>query len=249
MTVREYFGTFGKVLIVLLLCFAAFFLLVPSFIGYTGNPLGTANSNAKRVFTNTVTYVTKAGMNDDKMEDGAYYGVLYNKDHDRINCGYTGTSDDLQNALCEWMGGSLHEYYFVVIKDGYPVYAAWSGNFHLLEYVKTFTNMIENGEPPEVCERSNSGSVKDSGPLLFGGYPTEVSGKGKIIKNDLMPQTVIHKNTYADKFLGKRKFRLFVGYAEAVIAAVQFPFILTFIVIGIKKAKKPAAESGIYSSS
>lgn len=258
MSRKEFFKLFAKVFAAEIICLLLFIMIIPNLIGYSRSPRQAANSEAKLVFTNTATYAKKLEVSHDiKLADGVYYGVIQNKSHYENDerkydigyedVGYTGTPDDLQTALSQLMGADRHGYYYVMIKNGIPAHAFWSNNVHMLEYVQTFTNMLDAGDIPDRCEGSYYkesllgfyGTVNyDDQPLILGGYPYAICEKGSITKIDHEPQTVIYKNEYADDLFKKKKIVLIIIHATMIILAAASPLILTLIVIGIKVLKE-----------
>ena len=141
---------------------------------------GTANSNAKLVYTNSITYITKTEASKHKLNDGVYTGCLTinhkdKADLDEYNCGtkindpdaYDGTAETFELFLKTVIGYDSKDagYYYVMIKDGIPVQAYWSKNKSLLDYERKLTDDLNCGTASEKIY---------IGGNLVGGYPVEI---------------------------------------------------------------------------
>lgn len=142
---------------------------------------GTANSNAKLVYTNSATYITKAEVSGYKLRDGVYTGSLITKPKDKTalddyNCGteihnpdaYDGRAETFDLFMKTVMGSERKEsgYYYVMVKDGLPVQSYWSQYKSLLDYEQKLTDDLNSG--------TASGKVYAGGNLV-GGYPVEMT--------------------------------------------------------------------------
>ena len=141
---------------------------------------GTANSNAKLVYTNSITYITKTEASKHKLNDGVYTGCLTinhkdKADLDEYNCGtkindpdaYDGTAETFELFLKTVIGYDSKDagYYYVMIREGIPVQAYWSKNKSLLDYERKLTDDLNCGTASERIYIGGS---------LVGGYPVEI---------------------------------------------------------------------------
>lgn len=135
----------GMIILMLVLGEVLFIFLYLTGSFYEHEHLFQYNSNAKLVYTNTATYMTKYDVRrgGDPRDmwvytrdmDGVYWGSLFVKrcpEYSEI--AYDGSGDDLDLALKCWQGSSGEGagYYFIVIKDGRPVQCLWSKSEALL---------------------------------------------------------------------------------------------------------------------
>ena len=128
------------------------------------------NSQAKLLYTNIATYITKLEESNNKaIPAGVYTGIIKNDTDHHISTDdilYNGTAEDIENFLCLFQGYSKEEYYFFIIEDTYPEQIYLSRHKSLKEYSDVLLKRYEkNGVSETVWIGGN----------VLGGYPREVS--------------------------------------------------------------------------
>ena len=169
----------GIILSVVLLQFTSYiaYLAVDGGYGCAGCERNTSNSNAKLVFTNFCTYMTKCEENNVTVNDGIYCGSLTYSDAEEEYYGnyYTdalldGSEDDILKFMRCLMGGSRSGlgYFCMIVKDGKPFQSFWCKDEKLLEYKDYLAELSES--IPE--EERYDGAAFYTGGAITGGYPT-----------------------------------------------------------------------------
>lgn len=140
---------------------------------------GTANSNAKLVYTNFATYMTKCEVKNVNINDGIYFGSLsYSSREETYYRNYyeyallDGSEEDIVKFLRCLMGGTEksgnYGYFCVIVKDGKPFQSFWCRDEKLLYYKDNFAAIVES--IPE--EERYDGAAFYTGGAITGGYPT-----------------------------------------------------------------------------
>lgn len=173
----------GIILSVVLLRYTYYtaYMLVGDIDGYgcTGCERSTANSNAKLVYTNFATYMTKCEGKDVIINDGIYFGSLayssreetYYRNYQK-NALLDGSEEDIVKFLRCLMGGTEksrnYGYFCVIVKNGEPFQSFWCKDEKLLYYKDNFAAIVES--IPE--EERYDGAAFYTGGAITGGYPT-----------------------------------------------------------------------------
>ena len=171
----------GIILSVVLLpyTYSTAYILVGDIDGYgcIGCERGTANSNAKLVYTNFATYMTKCEEKNVNINDGIYFGSLsYSSREETYYRNYyeyalfDGSEEDVLKSMRRLMGGSHQNsgYFCVIVKDGEPLQSFWCKDEKLLYYKDNFAAIVES--IPE--EERFDGAAFYTGGAITGGYPT-----------------------------------------------------------------------------
>ena len=153
----------GIILSVVLLRYTYYtaYILVGDIDGYgcTGCERSTANSNAKLVYTNIATYMTKCEVNNVIINDGIYCGSLsYSPQEETYYRNYyeyallDGSEEDALNFMRSLMGSSRQGagYFYIMVKDGLPLQSYWSKDEKLLYYKERLTSALESGSPEDI---------------------------------------------------------------------------------------------------
>lgn len=170
----------GIILSVVLLPYTEYFwyVLIDPYV-CSGCEQGTANSNAKLVYTNFITYKTNCEANNITVNDGIYFGNLsypsWEESNYRNYYEYAlldGSEEDIVKFLRCLMGGTEksgnYGYFCVIVKDGEPFQSFWCRDEKLLYYKDNFAAIVES--IPE--EERYDGAAFYTGGAITGGYPT-----------------------------------------------------------------------------
>lgn len=181
-----------KLLIILAAAVIVVFVTFPAIYDWyyplcPGCERSTVNSNAKLVFTNSATYITKCGTKNKYLPDGIYFGELSNKDVAYktvigksgetfmgvdFSADYNGTYDDYAVFMNEIMGGppEYEQYYAVVFSDGLPKRAYCSLDKKFRKYQAKMETSYRKGTLAEdFCY------IEDFGSIYVGRYPDALS--------------------------------------------------------------------------
>ena len=173
----------GIILSVVLLRYTYYtaYILVGDIDGYgcTGCERSTANSNAKLVYTNFATYMTKCeAKNNVIINDGIYCGSLsyspreesYYLSYSRESALLDGSEEDVLKFMRSLTGSSRQGagYFCVIVKDGEPLQSFWCKDEKLLYYKDNFAAIVESIP----MEERYDGAAFYTGGAITGGYPT-----------------------------------------------------------------------------
>lgn len=138
----------------------------------------TADSNAKLVHTNILSYLEKCGDNGTENVSGVFYGSLcypiseknlYGTEYD-----FDGSEEDILKYMRSLMGGSERSeieygYYFTIIRNSMPVQSCWCKDERLLYTENEILSQYENGISANLLysDGTHIGQYPDSGSDEF----------------------------------------------------------------------------------
>lgn len=170
----------GIILSVILVPYTEYFwyVLIDPYV-CSGCERGTANSNAKLVYTNFATYMTKCEVKNVIINDGIYFGSLaYSSPEETYYRNYyeyallDGSEEDIVKFLRCLMGGTEksgnYGYFCVIVKGGEPIQSFWCRDEKLLYYKDNFAAIVEIIPDKERYD----GAAFYTGGAITGGYPT-----------------------------------------------------------------------------
>lgn len=141
-------------------------------VGYSyESSLGMDNSNAKLLYTNTATYLTKYEVlgGDPRNMDGVYWGSLYCKKQKETEFEYNGSREDFEGRIKSWMGSEDREWagcYFIIIRDGMPLRTYWARGNELMYFGERLSQRAKTHD---------LGGEFYNGGERFGSYPEEMT--------------------------------------------------------------------------
>lgn len=201
----------GIILFLVLLPYTDYFgygLLTPYVC--TGCEQGTANSNAKLVYTNFATYMTKCEVNNVIINDGIYCGSLsyspreesYYLNYSRESALLDGSEEDALNFMRS-LTGSLRQgagYFYIMVKDGLPLQSYWSKDEKLLYYKERLTSILESGTATNTLYMDGT---------VAGGYPIETV--------DYITKPPGHTSPLPIQLILRQKAEKFVIYSSYIL--------------------------------
>lgn len=222
----------GIILVLILLPYTNYFayVLIDPYV-CIGCERGTANSNAKLVYTNFATYLTKCEEKKTiNINDGIYFGTLsYSPRKEAYYRNYyeyallDGSEEDIVKFLRCLMGGTERSgnygYFCVIVKDGTPFQSFWCRDEKLLYYKDNFAAIVESIP----AEKRYDGAAFYTGGAITGGYPTyniDHKTKPSLGRTSHLPIHIILRDT-AKKFVAYFAYALIISSPLIILLLVS----------------------------
>ncbi|MCM1525137.1 MAG: hypothetical protein NC120_11850 [Ruminococcus sp.] len=220
----------------------AFFLLLPMASIYLSeehhtewHELTGANGDAKVLYTNISTYLTKTEAKNGKESteniSGVFTGSLKTSGTPETapNASFDGSPEDIDCFLKAMMGRDSSSFYYVCIKKGVPVQTYWSKHKSLIKYAEKLTRDIENDT------RTENAYI---GGYVLGGFPTEIRKYGVPTPPYTEAETRLNAVCSAERMITEQTEYFLTVWPPLIVISVIYILISRFTDFGRKRLRK-----------